>query len=595
MRKLNRSVGLAGLLLCLCSSSVPAQPGPRDSWIRGESSHFSVYSSAPRGKTRDVTESLEYLRQVIQRFGGGADLDRAPITFVFFRNQKAFEPYMRTPPTRGTIRPWESHFGAARDYLLVDGSQPPDKMLPLAYGAYAGYLISLHYRDLPYWLRIGMARYYGATDIEPGRLVRIGMPIDRHLRHLRQYSMIPLAQLFRIEGDSPFLDHPDNLRTYNAQTWLIAHFLLNDGGGDPEKGRAVFRSVRQGAAPEEAIRANFGMELGDFQRLLQSYARQPTLPVFSLEDNFLEPATVPLEEMSNEEASYQLGLYLTSAHEPPPISLVEDHLEPLLVEQSAWRADALAVEAQLRAVTGRPEDARRLFQASLELDPKEAISYYLHAEFLAESADPEDAETARHCLKKAVEIAPHFGEAWASLAESYSAATDPAEGIPYMEKAVQLLPDRPDLAYNLAMMLVANGDLESARTITARYLAGEPKFRDQAIEIIEQHEMAEASNAASRAGDLETALQLYRDALEKATDPGDRASLKGQIERLEETDRRNKQIERYNAALELANRGDYEEALASARALHGEVEEISLKSAIETFIGQLETALQRKP
>jgi tetratricopeptide (TPR) repeat protein len=595
MRKLNRLAGLAGLSLYLFSSALPAQPGPRDSWLRGESSHFSVYSNVAQGKTRDVTESLEYLRQVIQRFGGGADLDRAPITFVFFKNQKAFVPYMRTPPTRGTVRPWQSHFGEARDYLLVDGSEPPDKMLPWAYGAYAGYLISLHYREMPYWLRAGMGRYYGATDIEPGRLVRIGMPIERHLRHLRQYSMVPLAQLFRVDADSPFLDHPDNLRTYNAQTWLITHFLLTDGGGDPETGRAVFRSVREGVAPEEAIRASFGMDLEGFQRLLLSYARQPTLPIFTLEENFLEPVSVPLEQMSNDEVSYQLGLYLTSAHKPPPISLVEDHLEPLLAEQSAWRADALAVEAQLRAVTGRPEDARRLFQASLELDPKEAISYYFNAEFLAGSSETEDAETARRCLRKAVEIEPLFGKAWALLAESYSTATDPAEGIPYMEQAVQLLPDRPDLAYNLAMMFLDNGDPQSARTIVARYLAGEPKFRDQAMQIIEQHELAAASSAASRAGDLETALQHYRDALDKTTDPGNRASLKAEIERLEEADKRKKQIDRYNAAIELAKRGDYEEALASARALQVEVEEITLRTAIETFIAQLKTALQRKP
>ncbi len=564
------------------------QPGPRDKWVQDRTENFLVYSSAARPKTREVIESLEHLRQVMARFGAsGDDLERAPITFIFFRNQKAFVPYMRTPPTPGTVRSWDSHFGEGRDYLLVDGSQPPNEMLPKAYEAYAGYLINLNYRELPYWLQVGMGRFYGAAEIEPGRTVRIGMPVERYVRRIREYSMLPLEQFFRVEHDSPYLDNVDNLRTFNAQSWLITHYLLTGGGGDAERSRATFNAMRGGVSTEEAIRANLGMDLDRFERTLTAYARERTLPVFTLEENFLVEQEVPLEEMSTEEISYELGLYLTSAHRPPPVALVEAHLEPLTTEGSPWRADALAVLAQLRVETGRLDEARSLFAQATDLGPQEATSYYRYASFLEEHGGGEaDVATTRECLQKAVELEPGFGEAWALLASSYGTA-EPAEALGYMEQAVTLLPDRPDLAYNLAMMHLRNHDIDSARTVANSYLRGEPSWYEQALEVIDRNALVEKTNAANQAGDLETALELYRELFEATTDPGERARLQIEIEQYEKAIARKAQIDLYNRAIELANARDYAGASEVLRELLPSVTEVDLRVQIEQMLEQL--------
>jgi tetratricopeptide (TPR) repeat protein len=537
--------GLA-LAWCLVPSAL-AQPTDRDRWVVAQSENFTLYSNAKADKTRQIANSLEQLRQIIEHLGSDvSQIERAPITFILFRDEKAFLPYMRTPPPPGTVRPSEGHYGEDRDFVLLDAGRPPAEVFPWAYEAYSLYLIDLQYRELPFWLRVGLASFYGTADVDARGTVRIGAPVERHVRQLREHAMIPLAQFFRVEAESSFLNDPNNLRTYNAQVWAIAHLLMTGGGAeDPTAGRQVFQSLSAGASPETAIQDAYGLELAAFEKRLYTYIRQPTMPVFTLDGDFLTDSDVALEEIGNDEASYQLGSYLVSAHDPPSIALVEAHLEPIIEAEGPRRADALAALAQLRRVTGRPDEASALFEQAMTDSPVDALSYYRAADFLI-SRRSQDTEAMRRYLKRAVDIEPGFARAWLALAASYEGSTELEEGIPLIEGALAHLPSQPNLAYNLAIMQLNAGDSAAAQATVERYLVGSPEYRDRARKAIERTTAA------------------------------------------------NEQLDAYNAAIAIANEGRYEEALQRLRELLPGIEDRSLKATVEQTMRQLEGSIAEK-
>jgi tetratricopeptide (TPR) repeat protein len=245
-----------------------------------------------------------------------------------------------------------------------------------------------------------------------------------------------------------------------------------------------------------------------FESSLRGYINSPTLAVFTLKgQTFTEPVAEPVP-MDSAEVAYLLGLYLTSAHSPPPVGLAEEHLSPL-TEGGPLQADALAVLGELRRRAGRSEAATQLFTEAEALGPREASSYYFIAVHYQE-LDPEGRqETIRTCLQRAIEIDPGFGWAYARLDQTYDYSSASPEAIANLEAAVRLLPDMPSLPYNLAIRHLNNADPEAARQVVETYL-GTPDRSRQRRQALEQIAQAERHLKRGRQIDLyHLALERY--------------------------------------------------------------------------------------
>jgi tetratricopeptide (TPR) repeat protein len=488
-----RGLGLTCIpLACiLCTpGTAAAQPIPKGEWTATATEHFVVYGNAGEAKLREIVVELDQLRQLMALTGSDEPLvGGRPLTIVVFRNEAAFEPYMRTPPTRGTVLSSESYIGADRSWVLLNGTRPPGELRPWAYGAYVSHYLARRHPTLPAWLRHGLSAFYSTAQIESKGTVRLGFPPEQAMKTLREYSLVPLAQFFQLDGSSAFVDTAQGVATWNAQSWLLAHYLMSGGGRDPQRGGAFFRLVTGGVSAEEAVREVFGVDLESFESSLRGYVNSPTLAVFTLKgQTFTEPVAQPVP-MDSAEVAYLLGLYLTSAHSPPPVGLVEEHLLPL-TKGGSRQADALAVLGELRRQTGRSEAATELFAEAEALGPREASSYYFIAVHYQE-LDPEGRQEAiRACLKRAIEIDPGFGWAYARLDRAYDYRNAPPEAIANLEAAVRLLPDMPSLPYNLVIRHLNNSDPETARQVVETYLGTPDRTRErrQALDQIAQAE-----------------------------------------------------------------------------------------------------------
>lgn len=552
----------AGAVACLIFAvRADAQPTARERWLRAESGAVVVYSSAPRGKTRDIAEAIVELRNVLDWLAGG-ETGSAPeeaITVYAFGSERAMRPYLRAPPARDIRMMTESYIGIDRVHVALNATEPPVEVLPWVHRAYVGYRLLRRNPNLPYWARLGLAGFNSTFSVEREGTVRLGLPDQQMLRRLRTRSWVPLPQLFQLDASSPALEHGETLGLVQAQSWLITHLLMTGGGGE-SRASDVYGSLAQGIPPEEAIRNAFGEDLAAFERRLQGYSRGSTMSYMVLHPELPRPA-VTVTPVSRNEVLLRLGRYLVETHEPVPVAFAEAHLEPLVGEEG-WQGDALAALAELRHQVGRGDEAGALFEQALAAAPREAMSYYFYARFLADSGGEAALPSRRAALERAVELDPELGQAWADLAQTCEAIGDDAAAVAALERAVDLLPDQPVVAYNLAITRLRLGELERARETVTRYLAGPARqqLARRALDQIERVELVEATNRAIQDGDPEEAISLYRQAVERADDPASRARMQAELEQLERQVARQRQAEMFNQAVAAYNSQDPDRA-----------------------------------
>lgn len=582
-----RALAIAtGLLAAVAAAG---QPSPNETWRRAESGAIVVYSSAPEAKTRELVEAIVELKGVLDWLDGSeaASVGEEAITLYAFGSTRAMKPYLRSPPGRDIVMMSESYIGSERVHVALNATAPPPEVLPWVHQAYIGYRLSRRHPHLPYWARLGLARFHSTFTVEGNGAVRLGLPDRDLLSRLRTHSWIPLPQLFQLDAASPALDHAETLGLVQGQCWLIAHLLMTGGGGESRAG-SVYGALERGIPPEEAIRAAFGEGLDAFEKRLVTYARGRTMAYVTLRPELPRPQ-VTVGPADHQEVLFRLGRYLVETHDPVPVAFAEAHLQPL-VDSESWRGDALAALAELRHRAGRKDEARRLFEQAMAAVPKEAMSFVVQARFLAEAGGATDLAARRAALERAVAIEPGFGEAWASLAEALDALGDDTAAASALERAVELLPDQPTLAFNLAVTKVRLGDVQAARDVVDRHLGASPRqdLARDALAEIQRAELVAASNRAIESGDVNEAVGRYREAIAAATEPGSRARMEAELAQLERQAERQRQIELFNRAVAAYNARDLEGARLLIDELLAQGPEAAIEARARDLLAELE-------
>lgn len=576
---------LACLSLALATAAT-AQPGPKERWITASSGPFTIYSNAKPGKTEDILLALEQLRAVLDAMNPVTGHERPTVLYAF-GSQRLAEPYFSTPVRDDFVHMAEYHVGPSATHIVLNAGEPPGDVLPWVYRAYLGQDLLRRFPDLPLWARKGLGHFYATLQVERNGTVRIGRPDKVQIEALRTINWIPLEQFFGVDRDSVVMRSPHSRRIFEAQAWLLTHFLMTapaDASGT-RPASAFFAALEAGRTPEEASQRVFGLTSRGLESRLRGYSRGATMSYFSLTLDSLPRGGYAFADVSREEMSLRLGQHLVRSHRPPPIETIERHLEPLFGDP-ALAGDALAALARLRQDSARTEEAGALFTRALAGGPRQASSF-LHYEAYLEASGGSPAER-RGALERALELDPGLGEAWARLAVTHREG-EAADYARHLERALELMPERADLAYNLAMARLREGDAAAARRIVAQRLRN-PDHRQWAADAereIARFEAVSTSNRALQSGDIEGALTGLRTALAEATDPAVRAQIEGSISRLERDRERGAQIDAYNDAVALINDGRLDDAERHLQALLGEVADSALRESIEQLLTQL--------
>lgn len=255
-------------------------PSPRRTWVRIETPHFTILSSAGARATRTIAHDLERLTALLIRTSDSFRLPEARTRVFLFGDPRDVQPYfdaargMRVDAAGATVRHPDG------STILIDVSARGGEALTPRHEVVHD-LLRNNARPLPLWLEEGLAEHYSNA----------GLPIAEHVSRLRRARMpIPLEELFALHHQSPRAASWD----FYAESWGAVTALLRR---DPNAFRELVRDLERGVPVTEALRSRYRMTARDLENAMRR-AGVPTRSILSSGVTLdLEPQRVDYPEL----------------------------------------------------------------------------------------------------------------------------------------------------------------------------------------------------------------------------------------------------------------------------------------------------------
>ncbi len=405
-------------------------------WLRLLSPGFELVTNAGEAAGREVLARFEQLRRVFR--GAEAVL---PVRVYLFRSERDMKPFRPAESTKGFYQS-----SPERDIIVIQ--EIGAETMRAAFHEYVHLVLNHASTRLPRWFEEGTAEFYSTLESESERL-RIGRPVEAHLRTLARTPWLDAGTFFSVDRKSPYYNDSSKVGIFYAQSWALVH-MLNLA---PEY-RAGMPRFADGATFLEA----FGKTRDDALRDLRRYLGAGSLPV----------ADVAGADGGNATALQMHELDETAA------SLLKAEL--LL----AVGKDKEAAKAYLKLPQERPDvqtalgilalgrrdhaEAGQRLKRALELGSRQASTYFEYAMLLRETGGSRD-EVLKN-LRKTVQLDPNYAEAHFLL----SLLGPAEEKIEHLNRAVAILPRQSNFWHALAMAQHDLGHTEAARRAAARAL-----------------------------------------------------------------------------------------------------------------------------
>ncbi|HYZ86626.1 MAG TPA: hypothetical protein VE621_19585 [Bryobacteraceae bacterium] len=357
------------ILFLLVTLLVESGFAKESKWIRVQSPHFELFTTANEKQGKELVQYFEQIRELFGRLSN-APLPKLPVRIVAFRNKTEYKPFA---PTEG-VAAWYNR-DETRDYIVMSGVGKD--LYPVAVHEYTHLLIRNARLRLPIWLNEGLAEVY--STVEPvGAQLRIGNVIPGRAHTLANTKWIPWETVLRVDHRSPEYNEKERLGPMYAQSWLLTHMLYFGDEYRPKVNQFLM-AVDKLDDSEKAFREVYGKTLEDVKKAADAYYRSSSIKVAVLNAKLETPAEAPVASPANR---LQTGVVLAEVN----VLLGK-------AEQARAEYEQLAKEFPkepsiyngLAFVEGRSSnDAKALeyFQKALELGSDDARYLWAHARLL---------------------------------------------------------------------------------------------------------------------------------------------------------------------------------------------------------------------
>lgn len=318
-------------------------------WCEVRGPHVRVLSDAGIARADHVAERIERLREQLARTAPSLGVASAPADVVFlFRSGETFRDYLplyqgRPEEDSGLYQPSP----AGGFVLLQDGADRELDRVALHESTHA--MLHAAIPRVPLWLDEGLAQYSSSLRVDDAD-ARVGEPLPELVAWLRGHDLIPLEQLFAMDGASPDYHAGERRETFYAESWLLVHLLLTDQVDDRPRFDRYLSALAHGEPAAPAFRAAFG-EPRQVQYRLELYLHRPSLG--SMNWSFALPYSrmpvVRRERVASADVLAALGAMLRW-RPGEGRSRAREHLEAALA-LAPDDADALALQRSLAGVT----------------------------------------------------------------------------------------------------------------------------------------------------------------------------------------------------------------------------------------------------
>lgn len=558
---------IAALALALTSASAAKAielPAENDVWLELHIDGFQIYSTASPRVTVEVAQNLESMRRAVSQ---ATSMNvRTPLTtkIFVFRNSATFTPFREAMFDHS--KRMSGAFIAHRDgnYIAINTERDSRGIV---FHELMHYFNNNTNPNLPLWLDEGLAEVYSTFRVA-GDMVSVGRPKRNHVRTLRQRMPMPFRQLIAIDRSSNEYSEGTRQNAFYAQSWALVHYLLF---GNVERKAQLPRFmalIDEGHDTEHAIFQAFGVSLRVLEAEVRNYVRQGRFLTLSYRVSELRIRQIgEPSEMSYEQTLYHLGDLL--AHTPPRNHHDAERFLRAALERDPQHRGVYATLGYLRAFQDRKDEAARFYDLAIQDPGADFLPFLLAAENILRGLSdqppvnrPAAAQRARDLFRESIERNPDIPRAWAGLGSTYLSDGDPAEGIPHLEKSLEMAPARTRFAHNLVLLHVRNGDEERARFVIEDFIErlGDQQVLDELEEAILQQRVQRV-NELLRSGRSDVARPLMVELLEKTEDSQLQSRLRREIAAIEQFAAHGKALAMYNRAVMLVNEQKLGEAM----------------------------------
>lgn len=482
-------------------------------WIKLQSPHFTVLSDGDPADARTIADQLERLRWAFLQAYPSLKFDASAPTEVFaVRNKKELlEAAPASMQGKGQLDWSGVYLGSRyRDYMLLrlDAADAPGSYDPI-YESYALALENAASQVMPPWLGIGLAEFWGATEIQ-GNTVALGRIRRGDMEILGNRQLVPLTTLLNAKQDDAAREHWDTGSVYYAESWALVHYLIMTGRESRTNPLgaylALLKRYQQAGVPPDSLTAAsaaFG-NLDLLQQHLAQYLRRPVLEMMKLEtaDARIDKkrfAIAPLPAADADAARAEM--LAIGGRSGDARTLLQSVLRDAPQDPAALEAmGLLEIQANDSAA------ALAWFSKGAAADPNNAMVQYEYAVLAMQSAHGalDDAAAAKieASLKTALRLEPDFAPALDALVQwDFEEDQNLPAAAGLAQRATALAPGNFHFAYDYAMVLARLGRGSEAKAMlnSALALARDPGETQRAQQMLQQLSAAQTDASSHSA------------------------------------------------------------------------------------------------
>lgn len=445
-----------------------------DNWLSVRSRNFHLVGNASESQIRRVGRNLEEFRAAFATlFPWAAEQSSVAITVVVFKDDTSFRPFK--PLYGGKPANVAGYFQAGSDanFIALSGDVQTPHVI------YHEFVHSLT-KDavaLPVWTSEGLAEFYSNLEIA-GKEILVGRAMGEHVGLLNEKSFLPLDTFFSVEHGSPYYNESTKQGIFYAQSWATVHYLMLGNNGQRRPQFSKYLSlIAGGKSINESFREAFQADYAAMEGELFDYVRNrltwPAIKV-KLENKIDFEREMQVSAISEAQAQYYLGDLLLHTGR---LDVAEAQLQKAMSLDSKL-AGSFASMGLLRVRQQRYGEALKFLSQAVQADSQNHMAHFYYAQMLqavgreASVAEQKSQfELMRQHLKKSIELAPRFVEAYSMLGYVTLVLRDEVEDTEQLlKKAVGLAPGRHELRFTLAELMLLHNEPIAARVILTQLM-----------------------------------------------------------------------------------------------------------------------------
>lgn len=431
----------------------------RAEWLRISRGEVEFFSDASPARATAVLLALEDAQTMLNAAFRSVPDSAPPLRVLHFQSRSRFEAFRAGDSLLGFYQS-----AGERDYVLL--AEAGERTFLSARHELVHRLLHRSFGPSPQWLDEGLAEYYSTLERRGAQAVA-GRPHPHHVETLARREWLDASDLFAVRSTAQFDGQPGRRTVFYAQSWALVHLLLTRAGNNGGI-QNFLDGLWRGESQNEAFQRAFGFSPKQALQELRSYVgpnRNFATRVFDVPapaGTPVQTAAVSESEMNGiraeahlaldqiDEARRLLGALPAAPAQGPPAA------------RQAVRAGLLAL--RLRDFGRAEAELKR----ALALDSRDPSAWFEYAMLVRETGGP--AAEIEKCLKKTLELAPAYAEAWYFLAALAEERNAPAEARSHLENALKILPRQSAFWEALARLQWKAGDLALARTSARKAL-----------------------------------------------------------------------------------------------------------------------------